>query len=327
MTSSIDSVTRDWDGLTIPAAGTYLLDAAHKRVGFVARHMMVSKVRGEFADATATITVAEDPLESSVTATIQAASITTGQADRDGHLRSGDFLEAEAFPTLEYRSTGVKSHDGNEFVLSGELTIKGVTRPVDLKVEFEGVGRSPYGQDIFGFSASTEIDREDFGLTWNVALETGGVVVGKKIKIEIEGEAIRQACSVHRSPPGPRRTPARARGRFRPGRRIPGANCHELFGGPSGGRRRGLGRDAGQERVRSRPRSDRSRDRAGSPSGPREVNASNVGWFTTRTGDGTSRCASRREDTWAGTSRRAPSPERIGSTTGRRSGDVWTSSR
>jgi polyisoprenoid-binding protein YceI len=193
MTSSIDSVTRDWDGLTIPAAGTYLLDAAHKRVGFVARHMMVSKVRGEFADATATITVAEDPLESSVTATIQAASITTGQADRDGHLRSGDFLEAEAFPTLEYRSTGVKSHDGNEFVLSGELTIKGVTRPVDLEVEFEGVGRSPYGQDIFGFSASTEIDREDFGLTWNVALETGGVVVGKKIKIEIEGEAIRQA--------------------------------------------------------------------------------------------------------------------------------------
>ncbi|MBM0236335.1 YceI family protein [Micromonospora sp. ATA32] len=193
MTSSIDSVTRDWDGLTIPAAGTYLLDAAHKRVGFVARHMMVSKVRGEFADGTATITVAEDPLESSVTATIQAASITTGQADRDGHLRSGDFLEAEAFPTLEYRSTGVKSHDGNEFVLSGELTIKGVTRPVDLEVEFEGVGRSPYGQDIFGFSASTEIDREDFGLTWNVALETGGVVVGKKIKIEIEGEAIRQA--------------------------------------------------------------------------------------------------------------------------------------
>ncbi|WP_341718299.1 YceI family protein [Micromonospora sp. FIMYZ51] len=193
MTSSTESVTRDWNGLTIPAAGTYLLDAAHKRVGFVARHMMVSKVRGEFADASATITIAEEPLESSVTATIQAASINTAQADRDAHLRSPEFLDVEKFATLEYRSTGVKSHEGNEFVLAGELTIKDVTRPVDLKVEFEGVGRSPFGQDIFGFSASTEIDREEFGLTWNVALESGGVLVGKKVKIEIEGEAIRQA--------------------------------------------------------------------------------------------------------------------------------------
>ncbi|WP_320068386.1 YceI family protein [Micromonospora sp. RTGN7] len=193
MTSSIGSATREWAGLTIPAAGTYLLDAAHKRVGFVARHMMVSKVRGEFADATATITISEDPLQSSVVATIQAASINTAQADRDGHLRSPEFLDVETFPTLEYRSTGVKSHDGNEFVLSGELTIKGVTRAVELEVEFEGTGRSPFGQDIFGFSASTEIDREDFGLTWNVALETGGVLVGKKIKLEIEGEAVRQA--------------------------------------------------------------------------------------------------------------------------------------
>ncbi|TDC59845.1 polyisoprenoid-binding protein [Micromonospora sp. KC207] len=193
MTSSTGSVTREWDGLTIPAAGTYLLDVAHKRVGFVARHMMVSKVRGEFADATATITIAEDPMQSSVSATIQAASISTAQADRDAHLCSPEFLDVEAFPTLEYRSTGVKSRNGNEFVLSGELTLKGVTRPVELEVEFEGVGRSPFGQDIFGFSASTEIDREDFGLTWNVALETGGVLVGKKIKIEIEGEGVRQA--------------------------------------------------------------------------------------------------------------------------------------
>ncbi|MEU5551627.1 MULTISPECIES: YceI family protein [unclassified Micromonospora] len=193
MTSSTESVTREWNGLTIPAAGTYLLDAAHKRVGFVARHMMVSKVRGEFADASATITIAEEPLGSTVSATIQAASINTAQADRDAHLRSPEFLDAEQFPTLEYRSTGVKSHEGSEFVLDGELTIKGVTRPVELKVEFEGVGRSPFGQDIFGFSASTEIDREDFGLTWNVALESGGVLVGKKVKIEIEGEGIRQS--------------------------------------------------------------------------------------------------------------------------------------
>jgi polyisoprenoid-binding protein YceI len=190
--TTTESSTRTWEGLTIPAAGTYVLDQAHKRVGFVARHMMVSKVRGQFAEATATITVADNPLESSVTATIQSRSIETGQADRDAHLRSGDFLEVEKYPTLEFRSTGVKSHSGNEFVLTGDLTIRGVTRPVELEVEFEGVGRSPYGQEIFGFTATTDIDREDFGLTWNVALETGGVLVGKKVKIEIEGEAIRQ---------------------------------------------------------------------------------------------------------------------------------------
>jgi polyisoprenoid-binding protein YceI len=193
MSTETESATRSWNGLTIPVAGTYELDQAHRRVGLVARHMMVSKVRGEFTEATATITVAEDPLASGVTATIQTASISTGQADRDGHLRGGDFLSVEEFPTMEFRSTGVKSHSGNEFVLSGELTIKGVTRPVDLEVEFEGAGRSPFGTDIFGFTATTEIDREDFGLTWNVALETGGVLVGKKVKIEIEGEAIRQA--------------------------------------------------------------------------------------------------------------------------------------
>ena len=183
--------TRQFEDLTIPAPGTYELDQNHKVVGFVARHMMVSKVRGVFEEATATITVAEDPLQSSVNATIQAASITTGQADRDNHLRSGDFLESEKYETLEFRSTGVKSYSGTEFVLTGDLTIKNVTRPVELKVEFEGAGRNPYGKDIFGFSASTEIDREDYGLTWNVAIEGGGVLVGKKVKIEIEGEAIR----------------------------------------------------------------------------------------------------------------------------------------
>ncbi|MGW0434635.1 YceI family protein [Micromonospora sp. NPDC003197] len=192
MTTSTGEPTREWAGLTIPTAGTYLIDQAHKRVGFVARHLMVSKVRGEFAEVEVAVTVAEDPLQSSVTATIQAASIKSGQDDRDAHLRSADFLDAEQFPTLEFRSTGVKSQSGNEFVLTGELTIKGVTRTVDLDVEFEGAGRSPFGQDIFGFSASTEIDREDFGLTWNVALESGGFMVGKKVKIEIEGEAIRQ---------------------------------------------------------------------------------------------------------------------------------------
>jgi polyisoprenoid-binding protein YceI len=192
MTESVVS-TRPFEGLQIPAAGTYLLDAAHKRVGFVARHLMVSKVRGQFAEATATITIAEDPLQSGVTASITTASIETGVVDRDNHLRSGDFFEAEKYPTIDFKSTGIKSHAGAEFVLDGELTIKGVTKPVELVVEFEGATTSPYGQSVFGFSASTEIDREDWGLTYNMVLESGGVMIGKKIKIEIEGEAIRQA--------------------------------------------------------------------------------------------------------------------------------------
>jgi polyisoprenoid-binding protein YceI len=186
-------VGREYNGTVIPLAGTYELDANHKRVGFVVKHLMVSKVRGEFGQASATITVGEDPFQSSVTATILANSFDSGQEQRDGHVKSADFLDAEKFPTLEYRSTGVKSIDGADIVLSGELTIRNVTRPVDLHVELEGVGRSPYGHDVFGFSATTEIDRESFGLTYNMALETGGVMIGKAVKIEIEGEAIRQA--------------------------------------------------------------------------------------------------------------------------------------
>ena len=192
MTDAITS-TREFQGLQIPVAGTYVLDAAHKRVGFVARHLMVSKVRGTFEEAEATITVGEDPLQSAVSATIKTATVNTTSADRDAHLRSADFFDAETYPTMEYRSTGIKSWDGNEFVLTGELTIKGVTKPVDLTVEFEGAGKSPYGFDVFGFSATAEIDREEWGLTWNMALESGGVMISKTVKIEIEGEAIRQA--------------------------------------------------------------------------------------------------------------------------------------
>jgi polyisoprenoid-binding protein YceI len=186
------STTRDHNGLQIPTAGTFALDPAHTRVGFVARHLMVSKVRGHFTDVTGEIVIAEDPAQSSAHATMQAASITTGVEQRDGHLRSGDFLEIEKYPTLEFRSTGLTANGGNEFTLRGHLTIKGVTHPVDLAVEFEGVTRSPWGKDVLGFSAKTEIDREQWGMTWNQALETGGVMVSKKITIEIEGEAVRQ---------------------------------------------------------------------------------------------------------------------------------------
>jgi polyisoprenoid-binding protein YceI len=192
-TQATNQPSRTYNGIEIPVAGTYTLDANHKRVGFVARHLMVSKVRGEFKEASATIVVAEDPLQSSVTASIQADSFHSNQEQRDGHVKSPDFLHTEKWPTLEYRSTGVKSFEDNELVVTGELTIRDVTRPVDLKVELDGVGRSPYGQDVFGFSATAEIDREDFGITYNMALEAGGVMIGKTVKIEIEGEAVRQA--------------------------------------------------------------------------------------------------------------------------------------
>jgi polyisoprenoid-binding protein YceI len=212
------SATRTWEGLTIPSPGVYKLDQAHKRVGFLARHMMVSPVRGEFREASAQIFVAEDPLASSVSATIQTGSLTTHNPDRDTHLRSPDFLDVERFPTLEYRSTGVSWKGADDpifmwarlrnnklnrraavepapgpvkFVLHGRLTVRDVTRPVDLNVEFGGARRDPYGQDIFGFSASAEIEREDYGLLWNVALESGGVLVGKTVHIEIAGEALR----------------------------------------------------------------------------------------------------------------------------------------
>jgi polyisoprenoid-binding protein YceI len=187
------STTRTFAGLSIPTPGTFALDPAHTRVGFVARHLMVSKVRGSFTQVSGEITVAEDPLASSVTVHIPAASIDTGVADRDTHLRSGDFLEVEKYPELTFRSTRVTEPNGNGFTLVGELTIRDVTREVTLDVEFEGVATSPWGQEVVGFSASAEIDREEFGITWNQALEAGGVLVGKKVKIEIEAEAIRQA--------------------------------------------------------------------------------------------------------------------------------------
>jgi polyisoprenoid-binding protein YceI len=185
--------TRTFDGVAIPEAGTFTLDATHTTVGFVARHLMVSKVRGSFGEVSGSIVIGEDPLASSVQVSLKADSITTGQADRDTHLRSADFLDVETYPELTFKSTRVVATGGNEFTLLGDLTVRGVTREVELAVEFEGVAKSPWGQEVIGFTAATEIDREAFGITWNAALETGGVLVGKKIKIEIEAEAIRQA--------------------------------------------------------------------------------------------------------------------------------------
>lgn len=183
--------SRTFDGLVIPQPGTFVFDPHHTSVGFVARHLVVSKVRGSFEQVAGTITIAEDPLQSSVEVTIGASSITTGSADRDKHLRSGDFLDPENHPNLTFRSTRAASHAGNRFVLVGDLTIRGVTREVPLEVDFEGLAKNPYGRELIAFSAKTEIDREDFGITWNMAMETGGVVVGKVVKIEISVEATR----------------------------------------------------------------------------------------------------------------------------------------
>jgi polyisoprenoid-binding protein YceI len=184
--------TRPFQGLTIPETGTFDLDPAHTRIGFSARHMMVSKVRGHFGEFAGSITIADDPLDSSAEAVIKTASISTGSADRDKHLTSPDFLDVEKFPEITFRTVRVTARHGSDLTVLGDLTIKDVTREVELDLDLEGVGNSPWGKQVLGYTMTAEIDREDFGITWNVALETGGVLVGKTVKLEIEGEAVRR---------------------------------------------------------------------------------------------------------------------------------------
>jgi polyisoprenoid-binding protein YceI len=185
--------TRNVNGTTLPTTGTFVLDKSHTQIGFVARHLMVSKVRGRFTDYEGTIVVADDPSESSVEVVIQAASIDTNDASRDNHVRTNDFLAVEEFPTLAFRSTKVELSPRGAWKVNGDLTVRGVTRPIVLDVEFEGVIQDPWGNQRLGFTASGEIDRNDFGVSFNAALETGGFVVSPKVKLEIEAEAVRQA--------------------------------------------------------------------------------------------------------------------------------------
>lgn len=170
-------------------AGTWTIDPVHSEVGFSVRHMMVSKVRGKFTSFSATMTTTEDPLQSSVVATIDLSSITTGNEDRDNHIRSADFFEVDTYKTMTYRSTGVRV-DGDDYIVDGELTLKGVTKPVPLRVELGGFGPDAYGGTRAGFSARGEINRRDFGVDFNAALETGGVVVADKVSIELEIEMV-----------------------------------------------------------------------------------------------------------------------------------------
>lgn len=174
---------------TTPPPGNYVIDLSHTHAGFAVKHFGLSKVKGEFTEVEGTIAIAEDPTASVVNATIHAASFNSRDEGRDAHVKSADFLDVDNFPTLTFTSTNVKP-DGDDWVVTGDLTIKGVTRSVDLATEFEGAITDPYGLQRIAFSASTEIDRTDFGLDFNAALETGGLIVGKNVKITLEVEAI-----------------------------------------------------------------------------------------------------------------------------------------
>lgn len=172
-------------------AGTWAIDPVHSSVSFTARYMMVSKVRGRFTGFSGEIVTAADPLESAVIATIDAGSVETNQEQRNDHLRSADFLEVETYPTMTYRSTGIRP-DGGDFVLDGELTLKGVTRSVPLRLSVNGIAPFVDGGTVAAFSASGRINRKDFGVNFHAVVDGGGVVVGDDVAIELEIQALLQ---------------------------------------------------------------------------------------------------------------------------------------
>ncbi|KNY07292.1 MULTISPECIES: YceI family protein [unclassified Microbacterium] len=165
--------------------GTYVLDPAHSEVTFSVRHMMISKVRGTFGVKSATLTAPENPLDTTVEASVDVTSVDTKDEGRDQHLRSADFFDTENFPTMDFVSTGARAENG-ELYVDGDLTIRGITKPVTFEVDFGGFGSDPWGNYKAGASAKAVINREDFGLTWNAALETGGVLVGKDVTINLD---------------------------------------------------------------------------------------------------------------------------------------------
>ncbi len=180
--------------ITAPKTGNYTLDASHTRIGFSARHAMVTKVRGAFNEFEGRgYFDAENPANSMVELTIQAASIDTRNADRDGHLKSNDFFDMENYPTITFRSTSVEPKGGDKFSITGDLTIKDVTKPVTVDFEYAGGATDPFGNDRIGFEGSTTINRKDWGVNWNAALEAGGVLVSEKVNLEFEVSAIRDA--------------------------------------------------------------------------------------------------------------------------------------
>ncbi len=184
--------------ITVPTnvnelTGTWTLDASHSRVGFVARHAMITKVRGSFNEFEGQVVVPSELSDASLSLTIQTASIDTRSEQRDGHLRSGDFLSIEEFPQITFVSTAVTPTADDAFELTGDLTIKGVTQSVTIPFEFGGAAIDPFNNVRAGFEGSVTINRKDYGITWNAALETGGVLVSEKINLEFEISAIKSA--------------------------------------------------------------------------------------------------------------------------------------
>lgn len=172
----------------------WALDAAHSEIAFKIRHMMIANVKGEFRKFDATlVTDGKDFTKSTIDVTIDASSILTHEVQRDGHLKSGDFFDVEKYPTLTFKATSLTKSEEDEYKLKGILSIRDVSREVELDVEFGGISKDPYGQEKAGFSLDGKISRKDFGLTWNAALETGGVLVGDEVKISAEVQFIKQA--------------------------------------------------------------------------------------------------------------------------------------
>jgi polyisoprenoid-binding protein YceI len=180
---------REVDGIQVPAAGKYQLDRAHTMVEFVARHIL-TKTRGRFTEFDGWFEIGEDPLESRAEVEIRAGSIQTDDAQRDGHLRSPDFLDAERWPLLRFSSTGIRFTGGSAFELDGNLTIRDITQPVTLTAQFIGENVNPSGTPVVSFTARTTIEREDWDLTWNLVLETGSLLVGKSVDLELEVEGM-----------------------------------------------------------------------------------------------------------------------------------------
>ncbi|MDR7160609.1 YceI family protein [Arthrobacter sp. BE255] len=181
--------------MTLPSGitpGVWTLDMSHSEIGFTVRHAGISKVRGRFTDASAEARIGGSLAEASLHATVKTASFDSGDANRDGHVKGPDFFDVETFPEMTFRATSVEG-DGEDYTLTGDLTIRGITKPIELEVEFTGVAVDPFGATRAGFSAEAEISRKEFGLTWNAALEAGGLLVSDKVKINVEAALVKQS--------------------------------------------------------------------------------------------------------------------------------------
>ena len=187
MTATSSTTTGLPTGLTV---GTWVVETSHSAATFTVRHAGIAKVRGSVAITEGAITVGEDLASTTVTATLDPATIDTRDSGRDTHLRSGDFFEVETYPTWTFTSTSIWA-DGDDYVIAGHLTMHGVTKPIELRTEFNGAATDPFGAERVGFTAATEVSRKDFGLTWNAALETGGVLVSDTVKITLDVEAVK----------------------------------------------------------------------------------------------------------------------------------------